>query len=103
MVKKIALLGSTGSIGRQALEVIEELGPGYRVVALAAGSNDRLLAEQIRRFRPELAALNDHEAAARLTGPVKGIPCKIEAGKEGQIKAATWETADLVVMAQVGF
>lgn len=103
MKKKIALLGSTGSIGQQTLEVIEALGSNYRVVALTAGSNDRLLAEQIKLFKPELAVLTDSEATERLKKIVGPGGSHIESGDQGQIMAATWPTADLVVMAQVGF
>ncbi len=103
MEKKIAILGSTGSIGRQTLEVVEALGKGYRVVALTANNNDSLLAEQIRRFKPDLAVLTGAEAAARLVHNVAGTGCAVQQGKEGQLQAATWPTADLVVLAQVGF
>ncbi len=102
-MKRIAVLGSTGSIGRQTLKVISELGPEYRVVALAAGSNDRLLAEQVKHFKPEMAALSDPEAAARLSERAKTENCVVEAGPDGQLAAAAWPSADLVVMAQVGF
>ena len=102
-MKNIAVLGSTGSIGRQTLEVISNLGPGYRIVALAAGSNDRLLAEQVKRFRPEMAALSDMEAAGRLAERVRSENCLVEGGPDGQLAAATWPSAGLIVMAQVGF
>lgn len=102
-MKKIAVLGSTGSIGRQTLEVIEALGPDYRVAALTAGSNDDLLAEQVRRFKPELAVLSDLDAAGRLKKKISAGQFAIEAGPGGQIAAATLPGADLVVMAQVGF
>lgn len=102
-MKRIAILGSTGSIGRQALEVIESLGPEYRVVALAAGSNYEMLAEQVKRFKPEMAALSDIEAAARLSGMISSEECIVKAGQEGQLAVATWQNAELVVMAQVGF
>ncbi len=102
-MKRIAVLGSTGSIGRQTLKVISELGPEYRVVALAAGSNDRLLAEQVKHFKPEMAALSDMEAAARLSEKAKTENCVVEAGPDGQLTAAAWPSAELVVMAQVGF
>ncbi len=103
MEKKIAVLGSTGSIGRQTLDVVESLGSNYRIVALTAGSNDCLMAEQVRQFRPELAVLNDPQAAERLKQAVHGTGCTIAAGESGQLQAATWPEADLVVMAQVGF
>ncbi len=103
MVKRIAVMGSTGSIGRQALEVIEHLGLGYQVVALAAGSSVELLAEQAWRFKPELAVLDEEEAAAALAARIEDLPCRVESGSEGLHNAATLPSADLVVMAQVGF
>ncbi len=103
MEKKIAILGSTGSIGKQTLEVIAALGEGYRVVALTAGGNDILLEEQVREFKPELAVLSNIEAAERLAGKIGTTGCTVKSGEEGQVLAATWPQADLVVMAQVGF
>lgn len=102
-MKRIAVLGSTGSIGRQTLEVIDSLGPEYRVVALTAGSNCEMLAEQVKRFKPEMAALSDLEAAKRLSEMISSEDCLVKAGQEGQLAAATWKNAELVVMAQVGF
>lgn len=101
--KRIALLGSTGSIGRQTLEVVENLGGGCRVVALAAGSNYRLLEQQVRRFKPELAVLGDPGKAALLKSALRDLDCRVEAGPEGLVAAARWPSADLVVNALVGF
>lgn len=103
IMKRIALLGSTGSIGRQTLEVMENLGREYKVVALTAGSNRELLEKQVRHFKPELAVLSDEEEAARLQQSLAGSGCRVEAGPEGQIWAARWAGADLVVIALVGF
>ncbi len=103
MVKRIAVMGSTGSIGRQTLEVIEHLGPGYQLVALAAESSAEVLAEQARRFKPELAVLGDEKAASDLACRIENLPCRVESGSEGLHNAATMPSADLVVMAQVGF
>lgn len=102
-MKKIAILGSTGSIGRQTLDVIEDLGADYRVVALTAGSNAMALSEQVKRFKPEIAVLNDPEAAEKLSELLKNDECRVGAGPEGQLIAAAWPSADIVVMAQVGF
>lgn len=102
-MKRISILGSTGSIGRQVLDVIDSLGPEYRVVALAAGSSDQMLADQILRYKPEIAAINDLSAAARLIERLKPEKYCIITGSEGQMAAATWPSADLVIMAQVGF
>ena len=79
--KRLAVLGSTGSIGTQALEVAASL--GYPVQALAAGSNDRMLEEQLRRFRPPFAALFDEAAAASLRIRVRDLPVRILSGMEG--------------------
>lgn len=103
ITKKIALLGSTGSIGCQTLEVIENLGGGYRVVALTAGSSRELLERQVRRFRPELAVLSDRDAAAALECDLHDLDCRVETGPGGQVQAARWPAADLVVVALVGF
>jgi len=102
-MKKIALLGSTGSIGRQTLEVLDNLGAEYKVVALTAGKNAEELAAQARKFQPEMVALHDYEAAQRLTGALADLNIQVESGDEGQINASIWHDADLVVMAQVGF
>lgn len=102
-VKKIVVLGSTGSIGRQTLEVIEMLGPQYKIIALTAGTNDSLLAKQVIKFRPKLAVLSNEEAAGRLSEALNGIGCQVMSGDQGQEIAATLGEADLVVMAQVGF
>lgn len=103
MSKRIAILGSTGSIGRQTLEVVEALGPEYRVAVLTASRNRSLLAEQVRRYKPELAVLSDLDAAAALAREVDGSECRVEAGPQGQILAACWPGVDLVVVALVGF
>lgn len=103
MPKKIALLGATGSIGCQVLEVIDNLGGDYRIVALTAGSNRELLERQVRRYQPELAVLSNSDAAAGLERALHGLECRVESGSGGQILAATWPSADLIVNALVGF
>lgn len=102
MVQSIAVLGSTGSIGTQALDVVAAQPGRFRVTALAAHHNDRLLAEQIDRFRPELAVLADEAAADRLRKRYSG-PTKILAGREGLLAAATEDGTDTVLTALVGF
>ncbi len=102
MLKRIAVLGSTGSIGTQALEVAAAHPDRFRVVALAAHHNDKLLAEQLERFRPVLAVLADGEAADRLRSRYSG-PAKIMAGEEGLTAAATLAEADTVLTSLVGF
>lgn len=103
MAKNIAILGSTGSIGRQTLQVISALGPDYRVVALTARSSGRLLSEQIRRFKPEIAVLSDEKAAAELSLGAGDYDGLLETGAGGQLTAARWPSADLVMVALVGF
>jgi 1-deoxy-D-xylulose-5-phosphate reductoisomerase len=103
MVKNIALLGSTGSIGTQTLEVIDGLGKDFRVVALAAGRNYKLFAEQVNKYQPEYAALANEDSLNNLEEMVTGVRCRLGKGIEGQLDAACWPTADLVVLAQVGF
>jgi 1-deoxy-D-xylulose-5-phosphate reductoisomerase len=103
MVKNIALLGSTGSIGTQTLEVIDGLGEDYRVVALAAGSNYKLFAKQVSKYKPEFAALDSDNSLKKLKEMIPGARCQFGKGMEGQLLAARWPSADLVVLAQVGF
>jgi 1-deoxy-D-xylulose-5-phosphate reductoisomerase len=103
MVKNIALLGSTGSIGTQTLEVIDGLGEDYRVVALAAGSNYKLFAKQVNKYQPEYAALANEESFNNLKEMIPGARCQFGKGIEGQLLASRWPSADLVVLAQVGF
>lgn len=99
--RKIAILGSTGSIGENALRVAAQFPERIEVAALAAGSNWERLAEQARRFAPRLVALADAGAAARLKG---ALPPGVRAlsGEEGLREAAAAAGADLVVSALVG-
>ena len=102
-MKRIAILGSTGSIGCSSLKVIEAHPEAYQVTALAAGKNIDLLAEQIRKFRPlEVAVLGDQEAESlkeRLGG---GQKTRIVSGREGFIHLATLEEVDTVISAITG-
>ncbi len=102
MVKKIAILGSTGSIGRQTLSVCREL--GIAPVALAAGANVDRLFEQIEEWSPELAVLADKEAALRLQKQVQaaGLKTRIEAGEEALCEVSAYPTAEVSVLAMVG-
>lgn len=101
MRKRIAILGSTGSIGVQTLEVAAALPEQFEVVALAAGSNDQLLARQIKLFHPKLAVLHEQRAAARLKAAM-GRCCEIMSGDEGLIAAASYPEVDIVVTSLVG-
>ncbi|HIZ80273.1 MAG TPA: 1-deoxy-D-xylulose-5-phosphate reductoisomerase [Candidatus Lachnoclostridium stercorigallinarum] len=100
-MKKIAILGSTGSIGTQTLEVVEQ-NKDMEVTALAAGSNIRLLEQQIRQFRPRLAAVWSEEKAKELRTAVADLDVQVEAGMDGLIAAATEASARIVVTAVVG-
>lgn len=97
----IAILGSTGSIGTQALEVIAFHPELYRVTALAAHHNDCLLEAQIEKFNPYVAVLIDDKAAARLRSRYRGAT-RILAGEEGLLEAATLSATNTVLTAMVG-
>ncbi len=102
-MKNVSVLGSTGSIGRSALDVIEAFPDRYRVVALAAGRSVEKLAGQIARHRPELAAVAGREEARRLQALLPaGISTRIVTGREGLEEAAAHEKADVVVGGLVG-
>lgn len=100
-MRRIAILGSTGSIGTQTLEVVEQ-NKDIEVMALAAGSNIRLLEQQIRKFHPRLAAVWSEEKAKELRTAVADLDVRIEAGMDGLIAVATEEKAQTVVTAVVG-
>ena len=101
MVKCISLLGSTGSIGRQSLDIISRM-PDIRVCALTAGTNVERMAQQCREFLPELAVMATQEAAEQLSEAVRELPIRISWGEEGLIEAATMKDADCVITAVVG-
>ena len=100
-MKKIAVLGSTGSIGTQTLEIVRANGD-IRVESVAAGSNIDLLEKQIREFHPRIAAVWNEEKAKELTVRVADTRTRVLSGKEGIIAAATVEKADTVVTGIVG-
>ena len=101
MVKCVSILGSTGSIGRQSLDIISRL-PNVKVAALTAGSSVDLMAEQCREFHPELAVMATKESAEQLKNELSDLSVKISWGAEGLIEAATMESADCVITAVVG-
>ena len=101
MERKIAILGSTGSIGTQTLEIVRRNGD-IRVTALAAGRNIECLEAQIREFSPELACVWDEEKAKELRVKVQDLPVKIVSGMDGLIEAALEPSAQIVVTAVVG-
>lgn len=100
MSKCISVLGSTGSIGRQTLQVAEEL--GLRVAALTAGRQIDLLEQQARQFRPCLAAVYEEAAARELRERLKDLPIQVMSGMEGLLAAAELADADTVVTAVMG-
>ena len=100
MVKCVTILGSTGSIGRQSLDIIDNL--GLPVAALAAGTSVDRMAEQCRKYRPKLAVMGSREAAMELQSAISDLPVKISWGEEGLMEAATHEDADCVITAVVG-
>ena len=101
MVKCVSILGSTGSIGRQSLDIISRL-PEIRVAALTAGTSVERMAQQCRDFRPELAVMATQEAAMQLSKAISDLPVRISWGEEGLIEAATMDAADCVITAVVG-
>ena len=100
-LKKIAILGSTGSIGTQSLEVIRNQ-PDMEATVLAAGSNIALLEQQIREFHPKLVCVYDESAAARLKLAVSDVDVKVVSGMDGLIEAAAYPETQIVVTAVVG-
>ena len=100
MVKCVSILGSTGSIGRQSLDVIDQL--GLPVAALTAGTSVERMAQQCRKYRPKLAVMATQEAAAELQAALSDMDIRIAWGEDGLIEAATIPEADCVITAVVG-
>ena len=101
MVKCVSILGSTGSIGRQSLDIISRL-PEIKVAALTAGTSAQRMAEQCREFRPELAVMATEAAAKELSALISDLPIRAEWGEEGLLDAASQPCADCVITAVVG-
>jgi 1-deoxy-D-xylulose-5-phosphate reductoisomerase len=109
-VKAISVLGSTGSIGTQTLEIVEDFPDQFRVVALSAGRNLSLLVSQIQRHRPDVVALADPALLAELKDRLMALPADsrpeplphLVGGPEGLDVVASWDSADLVVTGIVG-
>ena len=100
-MKKISILGSTGSIGTQTLDIVRNQGD-IQVTALAAGSNIDLLEKQIREFRPSVACVWDSDKARQLKGRIADLFVKVVSGMEGLTEAAVEKDAQIVVTAVVG-
>jgi len=101
-MKKISILGSTGSIGTNTLEVISRMAAQFVVIGLAAGSNIRLLREQVRRFSPKIVSLKTRTEADRLRSDLGGLPIRVVHGPEGAEEVARFEENDAVVAAITG-
>ena len=101
MVNCVSILGSTGTIGRQSLDIISRF-PEMRVAALTAGSSVELMAQQCREFLPELAVMATEEAAAALKEQISDLAIRVSWGEAGLIEAASIESADCVITAVVG-
>jgi len=100
-MKKIAILGSTGSIGTQTLEVIRE-NKDIEVTGLAAGTNVDLLEKQIREFQPKLVAMWTEEKAKELKSRIRDLDVKVVSGMDGLLEIATMEESEILVTAIVG-
>ena len=101
MMKCISILGSTGSIGRQTLDIVRNL-PDVRVAALTASTSVERMVQQCREFRPQLAVMATKEAAAQLQVAISDLPTRVNWGEAGLLEAATLQQADCVITAVVG-
>lgn len=102
MVKNIAILGSTGSIGTSALKVIDALGDDYRVKALTAHSNSDLLAEQVRKYSPDYAAVTNPACIEKFESETSGLNVKTLAGSDAMSEIASMDDIDTILAAVVG-
>ena len=100
-MKKIAILGSTGSIGTQTLEIVDEQGD-LEVVALSAGGNITLLEEQMRKYRPQYVSVWEEEKAKELADKTSDLDIPVGFGMDGLLKVATMEDSEILVTAIVG-
>ncbi|MBN1587332.1 MAG: 1-deoxy-D-xylulose-5-phosphate reductoisomerase, partial [Candidatus Omnitrophica bacterium] len=101
-MKKIAILGSTGSVGRKALSVVEHLGEGYELCGLAVHSSTEELESQIRRWKPKVAGVIDPRAGAALRAELKGCGTEIFSGSEALSAVVESSGADTLVVATTG-
>ena len=100
-MKKVVLLGSTGSIGTSTCKVVEDLPDELELIGLAAGRNVDLLREQVAQFKPQMVSVTDPAAAKELANEYNGAPA-VECGDEGLLALATLPEADVVLIAIVG-
>ena len=101
-MRTLSILGSTGSIGRNTLKVVDAFPDRLKVVALSAGGNIELLAEQILRYRPEVVSVREQTDAAKLAERAKGTGVEIVHGDDGAVAVAAMATSDTVIAAIVG-
>jgi len=101
-LKSITILGSTGSIGVNTLDIVAAFPERYRVIGLTAGANISLLKRQIRQFKPEIVAVADEAAARQLREELEGTDLEILSGVDGLIRCATHAAAEMVVSSIVG-
>ena len=103
-MKAITLLGSTGSIGTQTLDIVEHHPDKFRLVGIAAGRNVTLLAEQVRQFKPEIVAIHDESKLAKLKAAIADLDPQpqILAGDDGIVEVARYGDAEAVVTGIVG-
>lgn len=101
-MKKLVILGSTGSIGTQTLEIVKDKKGDFGVLALAAYSNVDLMEKQIREFKPSFAVLFDESAASKLKEKVSDTDTKVLSGMDGLLEISTLDECDMLVAAMVG-
>jgi 1-deoxy-D-xylulose-5-phosphate reductoisomerase len=101
-LKNLSILGSTGSIGTQTLDIVSRFPDKFRVIGLCAGKNVKTLAKQIKNFKPEIVSVFDKETAEELALIINDKKTEIVYGKDGALKVATKSNSDMVVSAMVG-
>jgi len=101
--KRIAILGSTGSIGTQTLEVIDETPQHFQVKILTANSNSELLAKQARKYQPEMVVIGNASKEEELRSLLKDLDIEIQSGMEGLLQAVAKKNIDIVLTALVGY
>ena len=101
-MKNLVILGSTGSIGTQTLEIVAEKKEDFKVLALAAYSNVSLIESQIRMYSPKYAVLFKEDAASELASKVKDLPVKVLSGMDGLIEISTLDECEMLVASMVG-
>src|SRR6184192_4461324 len=101
-MKRIVILGSTGSIGTSTLDIVSKFPNEFQVIGLTAGTNDAKLEEHVRTFKPQAVALSDRAAADRLRVRCQGLQVNVFDGQEGVAQVAGLSNGELVISAIVG-